>query len=99
MDEVGVRLPVGPQNRGMKIKKITESERKEVLAEVSKLDQKGKDKILADLILFAQRAIPILEELTKDSSLPAKEKKEIEDSITVGPQWLKFRRKIRRQKS
>jgi len=83
----------------MKIKKITESERKEVLAEVSKLDQKGKDKILADLILFAQRAIPILEELTKDSSLPAKEKKEIEDSITVGPQWLKFSRKIRRQKS
>ena len=98
MDEVGVRLPVGPQNRGMKIKKITESERKEVLAEVSKLDQKGKDKILADLILFAQRAIPILEELTKDSSLPAKEKKEIEDSITVGPQWLSFKRKIRRQK-
>ena len=83
----------------MKIKKITEGERKEVLAEVSKLDQKGKDRVLADLILFAQRAIPILEELTKDSSLPAKEKKEIEDSITVGPQWLNFRRKIRRQKS
>ena len=82
----------------MKIKKITPSERKQVLTEVAKLDEKGKDQVLADLILFAQHAIPVLEELTKDSSLPAKEKKEIEDSITVGPQWLNFRRKIRRQK-
>ena len=58
----------------MKIKKITTTERKEVLTEVTELDQKGKDRVLADLIIFAQRAIPILEELTKDSSLPAKEK-------------------------
>ena len=70
-----------------------------MLDEVSKLDQKGKDQALADLILFAQRAIPILDELTKDSSLSAKEKKEIEDSITVGPQWLNFTRKVRRKKA
>lgn len=82
----------------MKIKKITAVDRKQMIADIAKLDQKGKDQALAELVLFAQRAIPILDELTKDSSLPAKEKKEIEDSITVGPQWLKFSRKIKRQK-
>ena len=81
----------------MKPKKITAIDRKRVLGEVSKLDQKGKDQALADLILFAQRAIPILDELTRDSSLSAKEKKEIEDSIKVGPQWLNFTRTIRRK--
>lgn len=83
----------------MIVKKITVADRKKMLAEISKLDQKARDQALADLILFAQRAIPILDELTKDSSLPAKEKKEIEDSITVGPQWLNFTRKVRRKKA
>jgi len=81
----------------MKTKKITASDRRGMLIEVSKLDQKEKDQALADLILFAQRTIPILDELTKDSSLPPKEKREIEDSITVGPQWLNFKRKVKRK--
>ncbi len=82
----------------MKVKKITAADRKEMFIAVGKLDQRGKDQALADLVLFAQRAIPILDELTRDSSLSPKEKKEIEDSITVGPQWLKFSRRIKRQK-
>ena len=82
----------------MKIRKITAADRKEMLVAITKLDQKGKDQALADLILFAQRAILILDELTRGSALSPKEKKEIEDSITVGPQWLKFSRRIKRQK-
>jgi hypothetical protein len=82
----------------MKTKKITAADRKEMLKKIGELDQKGKDQALADLILFAQRAIPILDELTRDSSLTSKEKKEIEDSIKVGPQWLNFTRTIRRKK-
>ena len=82
----------------MKAKKITAEDRKRMLAVVEKLQQKDKDQLLAELALFAQRAIIVLDELTKQSSLSPKEKKEIEDSISVGPQWLNYRRRVRREK-
>ncbi|HEY4527401.1 MAG TPA: hypothetical protein VJK53_06205 [Candidatus Paceibacterota bacterium] len=82
----------------MKAKKITAADRKRMFEIVSKLKPEEKDEVLAALLLFAQRAMHILDELSKDAGLSQKEKKEIEDSITVGPQWLKFSRRIKRQK-
>ncbi|PIR84078.1 hypothetical protein COU18_01605 [Candidatus Kaiserbacteria bacterium CG10_big_fil_rev_8_21_14_0_10_51_14] len=82
----------------MKAKKITAEDRKEMKAIVSKLGEREKDEVLADLVLFAQRAIVILDDLTKHSTLTPKEKREIEDSISVGPQWLRYSRRIKRQK-
>ena len=53
----------------MKVKKITAADRKLMVAAVGKLSPKEKDQAIADLILFAQRVIPIIDELTKDSTL------------------------------
>lgn len=66
---------------------------------ISRLSQSERDTVIADLVLFAKRAITILEELTEHSNLTAKEKKEIEDSITVGPAWLNYTRKVKRRKT
>ncbi len=82
----------------MKPKKITAENRKEMKAIVSKLGQQEKNEVLADLVLFAQRTIVILDDLTKHSTLSEKEKREIEESISVGPQWLRYSRKVKRQK-
>jgi hypothetical protein len=82
----------------MKPKKITAADRKRMASVVSKLKSTEKDEVLADLVLFAERAISILDELTKHSTLTPKEKKEIEDSITVGPKWLQYTRRVKRQK-
>ncbi len=81
----------------MKIKKVTAADRKRMLGIVNSLKEGERDQVLADLLLFADRAINAIDELTKSSTLPAKEKKEIEDSISVGPQWLRYSRKIKRQ--
>ena len=65
---------------------------------VTQLKPAEKDEVVADLVLFAERAIGILDELTKHSTLTPKAKKEIEDSITVGPEWLRYSRRVKRQK-
>ena len=82
----------------MKVKKITAEDRKLMGGFVAKLKPTQKDEAIADLLLFADRSIKIFDELTKHSTLSQKEKKEIEDSITVGPQWLRYSRRIKRQK-
>jgi hypothetical protein len=82
----------------MKIKKVTAAERKRMLEIVAGLTDKERNQVMADLLLFADRAIAALDELTKNSDLTAKEKKEIEDSIAVGPQWLRYSRRIKRSK-
>jgi hypothetical protein len=82
----------------MKIKKVTAADRKRMLSLVQGLKEGERDQVLADLLLFADRAIAIIDELTKSSSLSAKEKKEIEHSISVGPKWLHYSGKIKKQK-
>lgn len=82
----------------MKIKKVTAADRKRMLEIVTSLKEGERDQVLADLLLFADKAISILDELTKSSTLSQKEKKEIEDSISVGPQWLNYKRRVKRQK-
>lgn len=81
----------------MKAKKITAADRKKMLDIVKGLKPDERDIVLADLILFAQRAIGVLDELTKQSSMTPKEKREIEDSISLGPQWLRYTRRVRRK--
>ena len=95
MDEVTGSSPVWST---MKAKKITQAERKEMQATIAKLGETERHEILADLVLFAQRAIAILDDLAKGSNLSAKEKREIEESISVGPQWLRYSRRVKRQK-
>jgi hypothetical protein len=83
----------------MKAKKVTAADRKRMLGVVQKLKDDERNQVLADLLLFADRAIGILDQLTRESTLSPKEKKEIEDSISVGPQWLNYTRRVKRQKS
>ncbi len=82
----------------MKTKKITLADRKRMAGIVAKLKPEERDELMADLVLFAERAIPVLDELIKNSTLTTKEKREIEDSISVGPQWLRYSRRVKRSK-
>lgn len=82
----------------MKAKKITEADRKRMRDRIAHLKQAEKDELLSDLTLFAERAIQALEELAKQSGMTPKEKREIEDSISLGPAWLRYSRRVKRQK-
>ena len=82
----------------MKIKKITPADIKRVLGIIATLKPAEKDETIAYLLLFADRAKYALNQLIKHSDFSKAEKKEIEDSISVGPQWLNYTRRVVRSK-
>lgn len=61
-----------------------------------------KDKILAALIIYVEEMGEVMEDLLKlvktDKKPSARDIKEIEDTLSLGPTWLNYTRKIKRKK-
>ena len=65
-----------------------------------KLSQKERDFVIASLIVSVDSLTGIIEQLieAKGIELTKKEKREIERSASIGPQWLNYTVKIKDKK-
>ena len=84
----------------LKIQKVTKEELRTLQTLISKRSDAEKDFLLASLYLSTQRMVDIIRYLLSkaDMQLTKKEEREIEDSISVGPSWLNYSKKVKRKK-
>ena len=71
---------------------------KKYFEEVSKASEAEKNVMLANLMWQVQHIIEILKNSVKEKEF-AKEIKEIENIISLGPKWLNFTRKVKKRKN
>ena len=65
-----------------------------------KMSRDDIDELLAKLVLYMDRVIPVIETISQDEnlSLTAKQKREIEKVFSVGPAWLNYTVKTKDKK-
>ncbi len=80
--------------------KVTKEELKKLQGIISARTQTEKDLLLASLYISTERMGEMIKFLMakREGPLTKKEEREIEDSISLGPSWLNYSKKVKRKK-